>query len=85
MFRPACTCDMSVLDVLVHTMGVRAAIIRFDKLKESENHAVMSVYSDYFLIPIMTSHLKIRRPVRRRKGRRPNWRRLKRPCGHVSV
>jgi len=65
-------------------MGARAAIIRFDKLKESENHAVMSVYSDYVLIPIMTSHLKIR-PVRRRKGRRPNWRRLKRPCGHVSV
>ena len=33
----------------------------------------------------MTSHLKIRRPVRRRKRRRPNWRRLKRPCGQVSV
>jgi len=65
-------------------MGARAARIRLDKLKESENDAVMSVYSEFFLIPMMTSHLKIRRPVRRRKRRRPDWWRLKRPCGHVS-
>ena len=57
------------------------AKIRLDKLKESENDAVMSVYSDVFGIPMTTSRLKIRRPVRRRKRRRPNWRRLKRPCG----
>jgi len=66
-------------------MGARAAKIGLDKVKESENDAVMSVYSNTFLIPMMTSHLKIRRPVRRRKRRRPNWRRLKRPCGQVSV
>jgi len=42
---------MSVLEVLVHKMGARAARIRLDKLKESENDAVMSVYSDYFLDP----------------------------------
>jgi len=34
---------------------------------------------------MMTSHLKIRRPVRRRKGRRPNWRKRERSCGSVSV
>jgi len=39
---------MSVLDVLVHTMGARAAEIRLDRLKESENDAVMSVYPDIF-------------------------------------
>jgi len=33
----------------------------------------------------MTSDLKIRRPVRRRERRRPNWRRLKRPSGQVAV
>jgi len=42
---------MSVLDVLVHKMGARAAKIRLDKLKESENDAVVSVYSDYFFDP----------------------------------
>ena len=51
MFRPACTSDMSVLDVLVHKMGARAAKIRLDKLKESENDAVMNVCSDIFLDP----------------------------------
>jgi len=76
---------MSALDVLVHKMGARAAKIRLDKLKESENDVVMSVYSDFCWIPMMTSHLKIRRPVRRRKRRRPNCRRLKRPCGRDSV
>jgi len=48
VFRPACTFDMSVLDVLVHKMRARGAKIRLDKLKESENDAVMSVYSDIF-------------------------------------
>jgi len=42
---------MSVLDVLVHKLGARAAKIRLDKLKESENDAVMSVYSDFFFDP----------------------------------
>ena len=51
VFHPACTCDMSVLDVLVHKLGARAAKIRLDKLKESENDAVMSVYSDFFFDP----------------------------------
>jgi len=39
---------MSVLDVLVHKMRARAAKIRLDKLKESENDAVMSVYECVF-------------------------------------
>jgi len=34
---------------------------------------------------MMTSHLKTRRPVRRRKRRRLNWRMLKKSCGQVSV
>jgi len=38
----------AVLDVLVHMMGARPPKIRLDKLKESENHAVMSVYPDVF-------------------------------------
>ena len=38
-----------------------------------------------FLIPLMTIHLKIRRPVRRRKRRRPNWRRLKTMWSSFSV
>ena len=42
---------MSALDVLVHKMGARAAKIRLDKLKESENDVVMSVYSDILLDP----------------------------------
>jgi len=50
-FRPAYTTDMSVLDVLVHKMGARAAKIRLDKLKGSENDAVMSVYPDIFWTP----------------------------------
>ena len=48
---PACISDMSVLDVLVHTVGARAAKIRLDKPKESENDAVVNVYSDYFFDP----------------------------------
>jgi len=51
VFLPACTSDMSVLDVLVHKMGARAAKIRLDKLKESENDAGMSVYPDIFGTP----------------------------------
>ena len=51
VFRPACTSEMSVLDVWVHKMGARAAKIRLDKLKESENDAVMSVYPDTFWTP----------------------------------
>ena len=51
VFRPAYTTDMSVLDVLVHKMGARAAKIRLDKLKGSENDAVMSVYPDIFWTP----------------------------------
>ena len=47
---------MSVLDVLVHKIGARAAKIRLDNLKGSENDAVMSVYADVFLVPMMTSH-----------------------------
>lgn len=39
---------MSILDVLVQKMGAHAAKIRLDKLKDSENDAVVSVYSDYF-------------------------------------
>ena len=78
-----CTCDMSVLDVLVHTVGARAAKIRLDKLKESA--AVRMTQSSVCIpitcsTPLMTSHLKIRRPVRRRKRGR-----LKRPCGQVAV
>jgi hypothetical protein len=42
---------MSVLDVLVHKMGARAAKIRLDKLKGSENDAVMSVYPDILWTP----------------------------------
>jgi len=42
---------MSVLDVLVYKMGACAAKIRLDKLKESENDAVMNVYSDIFFDP----------------------------------
>jgi len=42
---------VSVLDVLVHTVGARAAKVRLTKLKESENYAVVRVYSDYFLDP----------------------------------
>ena len=48
VFRPACSSDMSVLEVLVHEMGARASKIRLDKLKESEIDAVMSVYPDVF-------------------------------------
>ena len=51
VFRPACTSDMSVLNVLVHKMGARAVRIRLDKLKESENETVMSVYPDIFWTP----------------------------------
>jgi len=40
-----------LIDVLIHKMGVRAAKIRLDKLKESENDAVMSVYADVFFDP----------------------------------
>jgi len=39
VFRPACTSDMSVFDVLVHKMGASAAKIRLDQLNESENKA----------------------------------------------
>jgi len=39
------------LDVLVHTVGVRAAKVRLAKLKESENDAVERAYSDNFLDP----------------------------------
>jgi len=46
VFRPVCTSDMSVSDVLVHKMGARAAKITLDKLKESENDAVMSMYPE---------------------------------------
>jgi len=42
---------MSVLDVFVHKMGARAAKIRLDKLKESENDAVTSVYANLFFDP----------------------------------
>ena len=41
----------AVLDVLVHKMGAPDAKIRLDKLKESENDAVMSVYPDIFWTP----------------------------------
>ena len=51
MFSPACTCDMSVLDVVICKVGARAAKIRLAKLKESQNDAAVSVYSDSFLDP----------------------------------
>jgi len=41
----------AVLDVLVHKMGAPDAKIRLDKLKESENDAVMSAYPDVFWTP----------------------------------
>jgi len=83
VFRQACTSagNMSVLDVLVHKTGARSAKIRLDKLKQSEDDAVMNAYSDVFLIPIMRSHLRIMIHARRRNRRRSNWRRLKRPFG----
>jgi len=37
VIMPACTCDMSVLDVFVHTVGARAAKIRLAKMKECAN------------------------------------------------
>jgi len=49
VFLPACTSDMSVLDVLVHKMGARTAKIRPDKL--SENDAVTGVYPEFFWTP----------------------------------
>jgi len=53
VFRQACTSagNMSVLDVLVHKMGARSAKIRLDKLKQSEDDAVMNAYSDVFFDP----------------------------------
>jgi len=42
---------VSVLDVFIHKAAVRASRIRLDKLKESENDAVVSVYSNYVLDP----------------------------------
>ena len=56
-----------------------------EEKKESENDTVVSAYSDYFFDPLMPSHLKIRRPMRRGKRRGPNWRRPKRPSGPVAV
>jgi len=35
VFSPACTCDISLLDVLVHNVGARAVKIRPANLKES--------------------------------------------------
>ena len=39
---------LSVLDVWIHKVGARVAKVRLAKLKESENDALVSVYSYYF-------------------------------------
>jgi len=51
VFFTECNSDMSLLDVLIHKVGARAAKIRLAKQKESENDAVVRVYSDYFPDP----------------------------------